>query len=257
MNKVFTTLITAIVAVSPFITNAQGKRDDGKKVSVFHRLEISEGFTFGSAALNINDRYWDGFGQDVIGASSRAKTFNFRTLSSYVALCFPISYLSDKSILALNVGVYGMANKWDLGNTSLTGDASYEAKELYLGVPIGVDIIWGGEATCDKGDKVTLRAGAGVMPYFATGDWADGSNKYSKLGIQPYVKAEIGFFAGIEWKVRGMIVASSRTVYDIKVGDYYLRDSDYYYALNYKVRPTYTVGIALLPFSFGWGGNKW
>lgn len=235
------------------------KRDDGKNVSVFHRTELAYCMTFGGGALNINDRYRDPFNQSAITGSSRAMTFNYRSYAGYGGFYIPISYLGEKTMLAMNLGVYATVNTWDIGNTSLEPGVTtkYETSDMYIGVPVGVDFIFGGEATLNKADKVTLRAGAGVMPYFAAGGVPNGTMDYGKLGLHPYVKAELGFFAGIEWKVKGMMIAGSRTIYNNTTGDYNLQYSDYYYNLNFKIRPTYTVGIAIFPFSFGWENDKW
>ncbi|WP_118973978.1 hypothetical protein [Taibaiella koreensis] len=275
MNKFFTRLLytalpAALITALSVNTQAQSirprdvqnylnRRADGRNVSLFHRFEICYSTTFGGGGLNINDRFRDPSNPEIIGGNSRAMTFNYRSGSGYAGFYFPLSYFSQNSMLALSTGVYGAGSVWNLGNTSLDPAVSttYDAKEVLIGVPIGVDFIYGGEASLNKSDRVTIRGGIGVMPYFATGQLADGSQNYGKLGLRPYVKAELGFFAGVEWKVKGMIIAGSRTIYDYSVGDEYLRDSDYYYKLNFKIRPTYTVGIAVFPFSFGWDSDKW
>lgn len=274
MNKIFTGLLYAglsllSVAAQSYTAQAQvrprdvqrylNKRANGENVSLLHRYEMSYGFTFGGGGINVNDRYRNPLNSGIISGNTRAMTFNYRSASISAGVYFPLSYFSQKSMLALSVAAYGTGNTWDLGTTSLDGSATTkaDAKDLYLGLPIGVDIIFGGEASLNKGDKVTVRGGLGMIPYFSSGELSDGSQKYTKFGMQPYIKAELGFFAGVEWKVKGMIVATSRTIYDYSVGDEYLRDSDYYYKLNFKIRPTYTIGIAVFPFSFGWDNDKW
>jgi|GEM_PF-1043884 len=281
MNKIFTSLLQAGTAgvltvmcaaqVSAQISGAQmrhiarstneylNKRQNGENVSLFHRFEIGYGLTYGRASVNIQDRFRDGSNGNAIAGNSRVTTFNYRASSGFVGTYFPLSYLSNKSILAINTGVFGTASVWDIGNTSLEENTvtSYEAKDVFIGVPLGVDYIYGGEATMNKSDKVTLRAGAGLMPFLAGGELADGSQDYVKLGIKPYIKAELGFFAAVEWKLKGMIVAGSRTIYDYKTGDYNLNDSEYYYSFNMKIKPTYTIGITVFPFSFGWDNDKW
>lgn len=275
MNKIFTSLlrvsmIGAFIATLPTVTDAQSigvrdvnnylrKREDGKNVSLFHRFELYYGLTFGGGGVNINDRFRDQSNFNTIAGNSRATTFNYRAYSGGGAVYFPLSYFGSQSLLALNVGIYGTANVWNIGNTSLDASrvTTYDAKDMFIGAPIGIDIIYGGEATLNKVNKITLRGGAGLMPYFATGELADGSQNYSKVSIKPYVKAELGFFAGVEWKLRGMVIAGSRTIYDYHTGDYNLRDSDYYYSMNFKIRPTYSVGLVVFPFSFGWENDKW
>jgi len=241
------------------VQNYLNRRADGRDVSLFHRMELCYSMTFGGGGLTISDRFRDPSNPEIIAGNGRSMTFNYRAASGYAGVYFPLSYFSRTSMLALSTGIYGVGSVWNLGNTSLDPAVSttYDAKDIFIGVPIGVDIILGGEASLNKVDKVTVRAGAGVMPYFATGQLADGSQNYGKLGLKPYVKAEFGFFAGVEWKVKGMVIAGSRTIYDYSTGDQYLRDSDYYYKFNFKIRPTYTIGIAVFPFSFGWDNDKW
>lgn len=235
------------------------KREDGKNVSLFHRFELSYGLTYGKGNVTVYSRFRDPSNYNIATGRSRTTTFNYRSTSGYSAVYLPVSYFTTNTALVLNIGAYGTANVWDIGNTSLDDRkvTTYESKDMIIGLPIGLDFIYGGEATLNKIDKVTLRGGAGLMPYFAAGQLADGSQNYTKLGVKPYIKGEIGFFAGVEWKLRGMVIAGSRTIYDYKEGDYNLQTADSYYAMDFKIKPTYTVGIAVFPFSFGWENDKW
>lgn len=275
MKKLFSSLLQlslfgTIIALTPLNLNGQAitgrdisnylqKRSDGKNVTLFHRFEISYGVTFGSGNINISDRFRDPSNFNAITGHSRATSFDYRATSGYAGVYFPLSYINSNSLLALNTGLYATGSVWDLGNTSLDEKVitRYESKDLFFGAAIGLDFIYGGEATLNKADKVTLRAGAGLMPYFAAGQLADGSQNYGKVGFKPYVKAELGFFAGVEWKIRGMAILGSRTIYNYSSGDYNLNDNDYYYSMNFKIRPTYTIGIAVFPFSFGWENDNW
>lgn len=234
-------------------------RAEGNNVNGFHRFEVGYAFTYGSGSININDRFRDPSNANVILGNSRSTTFSYRAWSAFAGKYFPLTYLSNTSMLALNVNFMGTGSVWELGNVSLDESSVriYEAAEVLFGLPIGVDYIFGGEATLNKVDKVTLRAGAGLMPFLAAGSWADDSQKYTRLGIRPYIKAELGFFAGVEWKLKGMVVAGSREIYNIKEGDYRLNESSYYYSLNMKIRPTYSIGLVVFPFSFGWENDKW
>lgn len=259
IGSLLSTLSLAPASAQPgmnSINNYLERRDAGKNVSFFHRVEVGYGLTYGSANLIIQDRQRDG--GSIVG-NSRTTSFNYRAMSGSAAVYFPITYTGKNTMLALNTGIYFTGSIWQLGNTSLNESTvtTYETAEVFYGFPVGVDFIYGGEATFNKVDKVTLRGGAGVMPYFAVGGLPDNSLNYAKFGIKPYIKGEIGFFAGVEWKLRGMIEMGTRTAYDYKVGDYYLQDSDYYYSMNFKLQPRYTVGFSVFPFSFGWENDKW
>jgi hypothetical protein len=268
MNKVFTSLFKAalfgtVIATVPFKSDAQvseslDRKAAGKNVSIWDRLEISGGETFGNASVNTYTRILDPV-TNIRSGNTTGKSFSYRSVSGYAAVYFPLSYIGQNSMLALNTGLYFTTNSWDLGNTSLDPNniVNNTASEKYIGVPIGVDFIYGGEATFNKQNKVTLRGGVGAMPYFAMGKLEDGSEKYSKLGLQPYAKAELGFFLGVEWKIRGMVAIGTRTLYDYHAGDYNLNESSYYVANSFKVRSSYTIGLAVFPFSMHWENDKW
>ena len=273
MNNFFTSLFKAtlfgtIIATVPSTVDAQvsvrdvnqylERKDAGKNVSLWNRLEIGYGETFSNGSASTYTRTKDG-ASGVITGTTTGKSFNYRSMSGYGAVYFPLTHIGQSSALVLNTGIYTRGSSWDLGNTSLdpTATTLNTASEIQIGVPVGVDYIFGGEATGNKQDKVTLRAGAGAMPYVAFGSLADKSEKYSKLGMKPYIKAELGFFLGVEWKIRGMVIAGSRTLYNYQVGDYNLNSNSYYASYNFTIRPSYVIGFSVFPFSFGWENDKW
>ncbi|MFT4062960.1 MAG: hypothetical protein QM642_11460 [Edaphocola sp.] len=235
------------------------RRNDGKKVSLFHRYEVGYGQSFGGGNVSITNRYYDQSNYNQIGGKSRTTTFRYMSPSGYANIHIPMSYLSRKTILSASVGVFTQVNIFELGNTSLDENTttSYDMGDAMVGLPLGIDVIWGGEATTDKADRVTLRAGAGVMPFLAFGSLASGEQQYVKLNARPYLKAEIGFFAGVEWKLRGSLIAGSRTIYDEKYGDYNLQTESYYSTFQMKITPIYNIGFTVFPFSFGWENSRW
>jgi len=235
------------------------KRDDGKNVSLFHRFEVGYSFLFGNGSESSYMRYREQGNPNVINGITTGQSFSYRGFNGYAGVYFPMAYLSSNTALLLNTSLIANINKFELGNTSLDPSVQMtnEGADALIGIPIGLDFAYGGEVTNNKIDKVTLRAGAGVMPYLNYGTMADNSNHYARLGLRPYVKAEMGFFLGVEWKLRGMVIAGSRTIYNYTVGDYYLNDSGYYGSYSLKVSPSYVVGFSVFPFSFGWENDKW
>jgi hypothetical protein len=274
MSKIFTTLSKAVlfgtlIASVPMKSEAQvsvrdinnylDRKDKGKNVSLFHRFEVGYGITYGTGTELIYNRTRSSANAAVVTGSTSGQTFSFKGESAYAAVYFPLTYLSSNTALLLNTGLYTNFNVYDLGNTSLDPGVSMtnQGADAVIGLPIGVDIAYGGEVTNNKIDKVTLRGGIGAMPYINYGVMADGTNGYAKFGVKPYVKAELGFFFGVEWKVRGMIVAGSRTIYNYEIGDYNLNNSNNYASYSLKVSPSYVIGFSVFPFSFGWENDKW
>lgn len=269
MNKIFTAFRKAafagvILAAATNVVHAQyggsSKRANGKNVSLFQRLELGGGLTFGNGSANSVERYIDPFHPNAISGVSKTQPFSYRSMCGWLNTYFPMTALSNRSVIALSVGVYGTSNSFTLNNFSFNGapTATMDVSDLLIGLPIGVDYIFGGEATYNESDKVTLRAGIGAMPFVALGSLSNDAGKYNRFSVRPYVKAELGFFAGIEWKIKGQVLLGSRNLYDIRNGDYDLQDGSNYYS-NFKMdlRPSYSLGIAIMPFSFGWNSDKW
>jgi len=275
MNKIFTALRQAafasmILAVAANTVHAQTgsrsfgkysvKRSNGKNVTAFQRLELGGGLTFGKGSASSVERYYDPAHPGVVSGTSNTQNFSYRSACGWLNTYFPMTTLSYNSILAVSTGLYFTNNTFQINNYNLNGLSSptLDVKDMLVGLPIGVDFIFGGEATCNQSDKVSLRAGLGAMPFVSLGSISNDVSKYSRFGVRPYVKAELGFFAGIEWKIKTQVMVGSRNLYDIRTGDYSLQDGDNYYS-NFKMdlRPTYSVGIAIMPFAAAWDNDNW
>lgn len=273
MNKIFTALKQAafasvILAAATNSVNAQTgsfgnysvKRSNGKNVTLFQRLELGGGLTFGKGSASSVERFYDQAHPGIISGTSNTQTFAYRSACGWLNTYFPMTALSHNSILAVSTGLYFTNNSFQINNFSFNGQSSatLDVKDMLVGLPIGVDFIFGGEATNNQSDKVSLRAGIGAMPFISLGSMSDDISKYSRLGVRPYVKAELGFFAGIEWKIKTQVMVGSRNLYDIRMGDYNLQDGENYYS-NFKMdlRPTYSVGIAIMPFAAAWDNDNW
>lgn len=230
---------------------------NGKNVSFFHRLDIYGGLTMGSGNVSSTSRYIDPANPNIISGDSRSQSFNYRSLSVGFNGYIPLIYLRSRTCLGLNIATYFNNNSIEIHNPGFPGISSDVLKNAFVSIPFGVDYIYGGEASLNKGDKITLRAGLGVMPFINVSQFDSKYAKGSNLGILPYAKAEMGFFAGIEWKIKTQVVLGSRTMYESKSGDFDLQDAPNYASFKASVQPSYSVGIAIMPFSMGWEGGGW
>ena len=234
---------------------------NGKSVSFFHRLDIYGGLTMGSGNITSTSRYIDPANPNIISGDSRSQDFNYRSLSVGFSSYIPLTHLNSRACLGLSIATFYNNNSIEIhnpgfssGSTTITSDV---LKNAFVSIPIGVDYIYGGEASMNKGDKITLRGGLGVMPFINVSQFDSKYAKGSNLGILPYAKAELGFFAGIEWKIKTQVILGSRTLYESKAGDYDLQDAQSYSSFKASLQPAYSVGIAIMPFSMGWEGGGW
>ena len=132
MNKIFTSLLKAtvlgsLIATIPFTGNAQvsmrdvnqylDRKDAGKNVSLWNRMEVGYGETFSNGSVNLYTRSYDPTSGKITGSTS-GKSFSYRTWSAYAAVYFPLTYIGSNSALVLNTGIYGVDRKSTRLNSS-------------------------------------------------------------------------------------------------------------------------------------------
>lgn len=233
-------------------------RESGKKMKSYLRYELGYSVALGNGFFVVDSRY-----RNPIDNSKRqylfSKNFGFRGMSINAATHFPITNITERSILTLGFGAIANVFSWELGN--MTADTlvlgSSPASGFQIGIPVGLEYKAGGEATLDKADKVSITLGAGICPTFHAAHIDNGDINQSKFNIQPYLKAELGFFAGIEWKIKAMYLMKSTKVIDYSTGDPNLNSTIQYSNSQFKTGSIFTVGLAIMPFSWDWDKSGW
>jgi hypothetical protein len=146
---------------------------------------------------------------------------NVRSKFSFGALMgtyIPLKKIGGKSLLAIGINAQYNAYLWDYSVPTFQGfktdvnnniiDAYYSAElnpgisamTIQAGLPISLDVKWGGEASLQRGEKYTGTLGIGAYPSGSmTADYGNGGFGF---GVTPFAKAEIGAKAGIFWKLR-------------------------------------------------------
>ena len=172
---------------------------------------------------------------------------------------FPLAAISEKSLLTFYLGLNVNIYRWRADSLFFAEKAprsTYVYKDdgfgFLVGLPIGLDYKTGGEATLDKSDKFSFTAGGGIMPTAAVGGlsyWGQ-----AKIKLIPYIKAEIGMHAGIEWKVRAMYMLRSPMGFtDINHDLEGILQSQAEFQTNDRLM----ISVLLMPFSWDWVRSKW
>ncbi len=182
-----------------------------------------------------------------------------KTWGVAVGLFFPVSNLSDKSILSIYAGINGNVFNWTADSVHFGGGdfvKSYSYKDdglsIQAGVPVGMDYKVGGEAVLDKSKRLSFTLGAGVMPSLVlTGlsYWGE-----AKFKIPPYIKAEIGVLAGVNLKLRmmyqmGDVLGFRESHHDLDG----LNQSD----ATFKTSGVLNFSLLVMPFSWDWERSSW
>jgi hypothetical protein len=268
-TKIYLKLIVFLLfACGSFSGNAQMARafgsymkgrSEGVKQKSYWRFDIGYGFAFSSLNYQSIDRYFNPL-TNTKNTIALSKSFGFNGMSGLVSSYFPLISTSEKGMVAFSLGGGGNIFNVDLGNISMDTliTPSAPATVAHILFPFSLDYKWGGEASLNKSDKVSFTIGAGVIPslYGFTLSTNSGYNK-TKFVFQPFVKAEFGFFAGIEWKIRGMYQFGTANFIDEKVGDFNLNSSPTYKEVFLRNGSTFSIGIALMPFSWDWDSDNW
>jgi hypothetical protein len=249
MNKKQFLLLTTFVALS-FMSYAQPKFP-----GLLKRFHI--GYSFVSANADFESKNYflsdlnpntniDTIYKGNIGTSA---AFGF-TFGTY----FPLKRLGQKSKLCLGVDYFYNAMTWG----SLTQPFGNFGITAQMGLPVGVDIKIGADAMTDKNIRFCTTFGAGVNPSYSITAWDYGIDLDPKFNVNPYVKAEVGIFAGICMKVRALYSIGSMTYID------YTKSTRDESALSLTEngskligKSNLTVSVLLMPFSFGWPRSEW
>jgi hypothetical protein len=178
-------------------------------------------------------------------------------LGAFVGMYHRLAMLNNSSCLAFDWGVdaLAIANETD-ELTYKIGNSTHRLKSLvaywHFGVPLLIDYKYGGEATYDKADRFSFTLGGGIMPLVAIG--AINEAGQISASIAPVVKAELGFFAGVQWKVRAMYMIQSGDILNTNDESADVRN---YHSYRLNVTPGINIGVSVMPFSFGWDNSRW
>lgn len=125
--------------------------------------------------------------------------------------------------------------------------------------PVGLDLKFGSDARLEKNHRFCMSFGGGIMPSLYGTKMGDTLKKKKSreinIGSVPYVKAEMGVYWGICWKLKLMY----------SVGDLPLVEGasnghkEPYWVSNFSLKnnSALTVSLVLMPFSYDWPDNGW
>lgn len=173
----------------------------------------------------------------------------------------PLTKIGDQS--SLTFGIDGLFNMlvWDYENVE-DDYASYSSSTGYsqqytvtggtmqISVPLGIDFKFGGEANLLKRPIGFGTLGAGVMPTAALTAYQGDAGAVIKA--LPYLKGELGIYAGVGIKLRA--------IYSMGTFDYIKQKGNNPYAsesASLKAKSNFTFSILIMPFAWAWNRYDW
>lgn len=208
---------------------------------------------------------------DIFAETNTDTTFskNYSTKGGFgitVGTYFPIVRLGENSSLNIALSYVYNAMVWDAsivhfnGYDSSAGMFTYNsnlvisALTVHMGLPIGLDFKTGGESILDRSKRFSFTLGTGIYPSMNATVFENFTG--SKTKLQPYLKGEVGVFAGVNFKVRALYTFGNLNYIDYKEnvgGDIFAYES----SAKLTSTSTFTLSIIAQPFSFGWGKSEW
>ena len=163
---------------------------------------------------------------------------------------------------------------WQNLNQIYNNDGGYtnnstplSASTIQLAIPLGISYKVGCDAILSKRLPLCASFGAGIIPqvnytnlinptgYNTTGMFSDGYG----WGITPYAKMDLGFFAGICWKLRFMYTYGKINLFDANhaipnvASLNKLTDGPFSIASNSNIM----VSLVIMPFATRWPETAW
>lgn len=189
-----------------------------------------------------------------IDAPTGTVTTHLQTQNSMAAFASSFNVISQFSDQIGLVFDYGLSiAMWNFRYDSVaykkdyyTGSYSATIGMMTGAVPLSLDFKAGGEMSLEKEDKLLFTAGMGVAPWFGMNDTR------MRFGVKPFLKLELGFHAGLAFKLRGMFFMGEGNFIkdDGEIGSNIIKRKS---TGNFGT----TIGLSVMPFSWDWDKNKW
>lgn len=174
-----------------------------------------------------------------------------------IGTSFPLAKLGQQSMMTLGVDYLYNAILWETalpryGNLGVPTMA-FSGTTLQMALPIGLDFKFGGEAYAIKNKRFSATIGAGAYPSYAITSLDYDVDIDPQFSIAPYVKAEIGIFAGICMKLRVVSAFGSFNYMDMTSGDPAIAQTNTVLTGS----NTTTISLLVMPFSWTWKRYEW
>lgn len=219
---------------------------------LLHRISLGIGrhIVTGTTTLNYKgpDTNWN-----QIDTTIKKRIKSKHSYAIHAGTFLPLALFGNQSMIVFNMEVYG-------SYTSLNYDTVYFHPKLKyrnprslitMGVPLSIDFKNGGEVSLSKKQSSLLTVGGGVM-IGVYGEHVSKMNPFYELHTIPFIKAELGFFAGLAFKFRGTAYLG-RVEYFNDATTY--RDNTIHMLTNTNYG--FNLSLLVMPFSFDWRTEEW
>jgi hypothetical protein len=217
----------------------------------WQRISLGIGKFYIPAEITLKYKGYNPVGNVYIDTTLKKNTRSRQAWVAHIGTFFPIDMLTDNSMIAVNVELVARSVSLAYDSLLFFGSSKFMSPTpaYMVGLPICFEYKRGGEVSLDKKDRSLFTVGAGIVPCIVNSDDYNAVTPYKFI---PFIKAEIGFVAGIGFKLRGMAYFG-KTKYS---------GSNFYglnnIGANDELHTTteggngYSLSLIIMPFSWSW-----
>lgn len=180
------------------------------------------------------------------------------TLGFTIGTYIPIQRLGRVSLLALSTNLNYNVFKWNnIASELYSGtDYSISGSTKQIAVPLSLDLKFGCDATLSKNNRFCATIGGGFQPAFFYTEVETSSN--STIGVNPFIKAEVGLLAGLCMKLQAKYEFGLIKDFEL-ISKYVDETKEMNLARNFSMsgEPAFTFSVILMPFSWAWQEHGW
>lgn len=219
------------------------------------KIEIGYSFCMSSANYTFHATTFNENTVSLVDTLYREKIRTKGGFGATVGTYFPVAPLGEKGCMAISLAYMYNALLWEgssfsYSSNSQTGTTSSGSGTVEMALPVGVDYKFGCDALLDKSKRFCYTLGAGVYPSLTATVYKD----YAGAGfhVLPYLKGEVGIFAGICMKVRATYAFGN-----IKYINFNENYGNGQSETTLKGKSALTLSLILMPFSWKWERQDW
>lgn len=186
-------------------------------------------------------------------------------MSASFGLHFPIAMLRNRGVVA--VATTFAYNKMDYETDKFylttSNYLTYKFATTQMAARLGVDLMVGNHGVLDKSKPTCYTIGLGLAPtqfnmtpsVIGTDGKTTTGEAVSKMKMQPYIKAEIGFMAGLCFKLRATYSFGRADL--MRVTTPSAVPASYPLATTFQMRSNLELSFIIMPLSPAWRKSRW
>ncbi|MEY4280594.1 MAG: hypothetical protein RLZ39_6 [Bacteroidota bacterium] len=186
-------------------------------------------------------------------------------MSASFGLHFPIAMLRNRGVVA--VATTFAYNKMDYETDKFylttSNYLTYKFATTQMAARLGVDLMVGNHGVLDKSKPTCYTIGLGLAPtqfnmtpsVIGTDGKTTTGEAVSKMKMQPYIKAEIGFMVGLCFKLRATYSFGRADL--MRVTTPSAVPASYPLATTFQMRSNLELSFIIMPLSPAWRKSRW